>query len=61
MSKLHIHQIAGGDIDVWVSEGGAICLQVRTDFADPVELGEKEALALAALLVKLVESQRDST
>jgi hypothetical protein len=59
MSTPLTHQIAGGDMDVWVSEGGSICLQVRTAFGDPVELGEQEALALAALLTKLVEEQRE--
>jgi hypothetical protein len=24
-----VHQMAGGDIDVWVDFGGAICLQKR--------------------------------
>jgi hypothetical protein len=53
-----IHQVAGGDLDVWVDPGGAICLKVRTEFNDPVELAEREALALADLLIKLVEDLR---
>lgn len=54
-----VYEVAGGEIDVWVDPGGAICLRVRTKFNDPVELAEHEALALAELLTKLVTEQRD--
>lgn len=53
-----IHQIAGGDIEVWVDPGGAICLKVRTEFNDPVELAEHEALVLGELLIRLAQEQR---
>jgi hypothetical protein len=56
-----IHEMAGGDLDVWVDPGGGICMKVRTEFNDPVELGEREALALADLLIKLVEDLRKKT
>ena len=53
------YEIAGGEIHVWVDPGGAICLKVRNEFKDPVELAEHEALALANLLIRLVQEQRD--
>ncbi|MDB5540078.1 MAG: hypothetical protein JWQ89_1805 [Devosia sp.] len=57
--KPRIHEVADGEIDVWVDPGGAICLKVRSKNHDPVELSEREALALAQLLTELVKSQRD--
>ena len=64
-SQWHI----GSDIKVFIEDqpllrGGvaldvaADCLKVRTEFNDPVELAEREALALADLLIKLVEDLR---
>lgn len=53
-----IYQVADGDLDGWVDPGGVICLKARTEFNDPVELAEREALALADLLIKLVEDLR---
>lgn len=54
-----VYEMSGGDIDVWVDPGGAICLKVRTEFNDPVELSEHEAIALAELLMRLVNEQRE--
>lgn len=54
-----IYELAGGEIDIWVDAGGAICLKSRNKFNDPVELAEHEALALAELLTKLVKEQRE--
>ena len=62
MSKFEqkVFEIADGDIDVWADESGAIFLKVRTKFDDPVELGERDALALAHLLIGLVDQQHSS-
>jgi hypothetical protein len=54
----HVYEMAGGDIDVWVDSSGAICLKVRNEFNDPVELAEHEAIALGELLVRLAKEQR---
>ena len=54
-----VYELAGGEIDVWVDPGGAICLKTRNQFNDPIELAEHEALALAELLTKLVKEQRE--
>ena len=54
-----VYELAGGDIDVWVDAGGAICLKILNHFNDPVVLAEHEALALAELLTKLVREQRE--
>lgn len=56
---MQVFELAGGEIDVWVDPGGAICLKIRNQFGDPVELAEHEALALAELLTRLVKGQRD--
>ncbi|MFC5472813.1 hypothetical protein [Paraherbaspirillum soli] len=53
------HEVANGDINVWVDEGGAICIKSREPFGDPVELAEHEALELANLLIRLVEELRN--
>ena len=55
MSTRPIYELAGGDITVWAEESGAIILKVREPFGDPIELGEEDALELAALLVRLVK------
>ncbi len=54
-----IHSAASGDLEVWLDPAGVICLKVRSSFNDPVELGEREALALAQLLSKLVQQLRE--
>ena len=53
-----IFEMASGDISVWVGEGGGICLKLNTQFNDPIELGEREALDLANLLLRLVKQAR---
>jgi hypothetical protein len=55
MSTRPIYELSGGDITVWAEESGAIILKVREPFGDPIELGEEDALELAALLVRLVK------
>jgi hypothetical protein len=55
----HVHEVASGDINVWVDPGGAICLKVTNKFNDPAELSEHEALELANLLIRLVKESRD--
>lgn len=57
--KDEIFKMASGDISVWVDDGGAICLKLNTEFNDPVELGEREALELGNLLLRLVKEQRE--
>jgi hypothetical protein len=57
-NQVHLYEVAGGDIDVWVDPGGAICLKVRNKVNDPVELAEHEAMELAELLIRLVKEQR---
>lgn len=52
-----IYTLAGGEINVWVDPGGAICFKTRNPFNDPVELSEYEAIELAELLTKLVAEQ----
>jgi hypothetical protein len=56
--KPHVYEMAGGEVDVWVDPGGAICLKVRNEFNDPVELAEHEAIALGELLIRLAREQR---
>lgn len=57
--KDEIFKMASGDISVWVDDGGSICLKLNTEFNDPVELGEREALELGNLLLRLVKEQRE--
>lgn len=54
-----IYELVGGELDVWVEPGGAIFLRTRNRFNDPIELGERDALALADLLKTLVAELRD--
>lgn len=54
--SMGVFKIAGGDISIWVD--GGIHLRVNAAGADPVELGETEALELGRLLIRLVEEQR---
>ena len=49
MSTTPVHELADGDITVWVEESGAIMLKVREPFGESVELGEQDALELGAL------------
>ncbi len=59
-SKPVLHEVAGGAICVWVDDGGGICIKNRDPHGDPVELAEHEALALANLLIQLVNDLRSS-
>lgn len=53
-----VHKRAGGDVVVWVDDGGAVCIKTKDKFNDPVELAEHEALDLANLLLRLVEEAK---
>ena len=48
----------GGYVNLWIADGGSIHIKTREPHGDPVELGEEEALELAAILTKLVEEMR---
>ena len=54
-----VYELSGGEMNLWVDPGGAICLKIRNQFNDSIELAEHEALALAELLTKLVREQRE--
>ncbi|WP_119301010.1 hypothetical protein [Dongia deserti] len=54
-----VYEVAGGEIAVWAEPSGAIILQVRNNYKDPVDMGEEEALELAELLIRLVKEQRE--
>lgn len=45
-NSTEICEMASGDISVWVD--GSIHLKVNSEFKDPVELGESEALELGS-------------
>ena len=51
-----VYELAGGEIFVWQEDSGVIMLKVEQNYNDPVELGEEEALELADLLTRLVNS-----
>ena len=57
MATPRVYELAGGEITLWAEDSGAIMLKVREPFGDPVELGEEEALELAALLARLVKDE----
>ena len=52
-----VHELAGGDIVLWV-DNGVICIKTVEKHNDPVELNEDEAEELAALLTRLVSQCR---
>lgn len=54
--KTEVFKLASGDISVWVD--GGIHVKINAPGADPVELGEQEALKLGKLLVRLAIEQR---
>ncbi len=57
--KVDIYEAGGGDLAIWVNAGGAICIKFCSEFNDPVELAEHEALNLANLLIRLVKEQHE--
>ena len=48
-----VHYLAEGEITVWVD--GGIHIKTRNPHNDPVEMSEKDARELAALLLRLVD------
>ena len=48
-----VHLLADGEITVWVD--GGIHIKTRNPYGDPVEMSEKDARDLAALLLRLLE------
>ena len=57
-ADIQVHELAGGEIFLWQEESGVIMLKTQQKYNDPVELGEEEALELAALLTRLVKEAR---
>jgi hypothetical protein len=55
----NLYEMASGDISVWLDPGGAICMKLNGKFNDPIELGEREAMDLGALLIRLAREQRE--
>lgn len=54
-----IHELADGDVRVWINEGGAISLKAVDSHGDPIELSEDEAMEISLVLQKLVAKLRD--
>jgi hypothetical protein len=50
----HVHELAGGEITVWVAEGGSIHIKTREPHGDPVEMNEHQAQELVDVLTKLI-------
>lgn len=51
-----IFHIAGGQVLVWLDDGGGVCIKTAEPYNDPVELAEHEALELAELLARLAKT-----
>ncbi|MDB5431036.1 MAG: hypothetical protein JWP35_2152 [Caulobacter sp.] len=45
------------DVTLWIADGASIHIKTREPNGDPVELTEEDALALAAILTKLVSER----
>lgn len=45
-------------IPLWIEQTGSVHIKTCDPHGDPVELGEEEALELAALLIRLVKELR---
>lgn len=58
-NNVEIFEMAGGDVSIWIGEGGGICMKLNTKLFDPIELEEKAVLELANLLLRLVSEQRE--
>lgn len=52
-----LHELAGGDVLVWLDPTGGICIKTVEPHGDPVELSDQEAIELARLLMQLVAEQ----
>jgi hypothetical protein len=50
----HIHELAGGEIVVWVAQGSSIHIRTENRHGDPVEMNEHEAQELVDVLTKLI-------
>jgi hypothetical protein len=57
MATHPVYELAGGEITLWAETAGGIMLKVRQPFGDPIELGEAEALELAAVLTRLAQDE----
>ena len=55
MSSDKIHELAGGEICLWIDDDSSIHLKIKNEFKDPVELNAKEARELGQLLLKLAD------
>ena len=58
IDRAAVHELAGGDVTVWLDPLGAIHIKTREPHGDPVELSEDEALQLAELLTSLAAESR---
>jgi hypothetical protein len=54
MSK-EVHELAGGEISLWIDDDASIHLKSNNKFKDPIELNANEARKLAQLLLKLAD------
>lgn len=52
------HELDGGDVRMWINEGGVISLKVVTRHGDPVELTEDAVLEIVQILQTLVKKIR---
>jgi hypothetical protein len=59
MSGTVVHQLAGGEIALWIDAAGVIHIKTKNEYNDPVELNDEEALELSRLLAHLVSESRD--
>lgn len=48
-----VYILAGGEVSIWLDEGGAVMLKLSSASKDPIELGEGEVFELIEILTKI--------
>jgi hypothetical protein len=60
MSGTVVHELASGEITLWIEAAGVIHIKTKNERNDPVELNDEEGLELSELLARLVSESRSN-
>lgn len=54
-TEIKIHELSGGELEVWADPCGSVMIRINSKYKDPLEFGEGEVQELIDILQRLLK------